>query len=509
MKRYLFLMTTALVATFAVAQTRDSHGIITEQPDGELRAYLRSGGATYANMYFRNSETQDGIASEVVFSEDGTKAYFKNIISHAATATWVEGAVDGHTITIPLGQKVYWFDDGNYGMMLARVKVNGGIEKYTVDYKGTVTYAIEGDNLVLQDTSGDPANNVFDGLGFVYTDAYVGEWSYYLDYATVMTYKDVHPITPPEELETERYSMEYEGSGHLVNVGFDGDEVYIQGVSETRLPEAWMKGTIKGKKITFPLAYAGFYSSYLLYFCGADAEYGLDSNGYYNWLYYWKDGSTTCDYDAATGSFSTQQTIFASNSDSGIGLGETYHSPRFRPYTEQAGTPVTPNVAYYQEMGAFTILMLNVPLLDTEGRFLDPAKVSYRLFVDDDEEPFTFYTDEYKQLPQDMEEIPYLFTDETREAFSRSYIYEKAYALYLFQTGFDRIGVQTIYRGGGEEHTSAIGYYDITGAQVATPTIRRAQDEHFDLQGRRVANGHKGLTITRTPDGRVVKHLNR
>lgn len=509
MRLFSFLFIAALAsATSALAQSRDNHGIITEQPAGELRAYLRTGGATYANIYFRKDETQDGIASEVVFSEDGSKAYFKNIISHAASATWVEGTVEGHTITVPLGQKVYWFDDGNYGMQLARVKVNGGIEQYTVETKGNITFEIVGDNLILQGTSGDPDNMVFDGLGLVYTDAYNGEWSYYLDYATVMTYKDVHPITPPEELETETYSMEYENSGHLVKVGFDGDEVYIQGVSQTRLPEAWMKGTIKGKKLTFPIAFAGFYSSYLLYFCGAEGEYTRGSDGYYDWFYNWTDGSTTYDYDAATRSFSTTQTIFASNSDSGIGLGETYHSPRFRPYTEQPGTPVDPNVAYFQEMGAFSIVMLNVPLQDTEGRFLDPTKVSYRIYVDDDE-PFTFYTDEYKQLPTDMEEIPYLFTDETREAFSRSYIYEKAYALYLFQTGLDRIGVQTIYRGGGEEHRSNIGYYDLSGAKVESLTAKSSQAQHFDLTGRRVQAGHKGLTITRNADGRVVKQIRK
>ena len=50
-----------------------NHGIISEEPEGDHRMYIRSGGATYATMYFR-ADPQDGILGEVVFSPDGKKA---------------------------------------------------------------------------------------------------------------------------------------------------------------------------------------------------------------------------------------------------------------------------------------------------------------------------------------------------------------------------------------------------------------------------------------------------
>ncbi len=509
MKRTLFVIAaTLLAATSLSAQTRDSHGIISQQPEGQLFAYTRSGGATYATIYFLGDERQEGIATQIVFSEDGTKAYIMNILSHAATATWVEGNIEGDKIEVPLGQMVYWFDDGNYGMQLARVKVNGGIEQYTVQTSGSVTFKIQEQQLVLEETSGDPSNNIFDGLGLVYTGEAANEWSYYLDYATVFTRKDVSAVVPPENLETEQYSMEYENSGHIVNVGMQGGNVFVQGVSQTRLPESWMQGKIQGSTIVFPLTYAGFYSSYLLFYSGANGEYRKGDDGYYNWFYDWTDGTTTYAYDPADGSFSTTQTIFASNSDTSGGQGEAYHAPRFRRYQEYAATPADPNVSYFQDMGRFSILMLNVPLQDTEGRFMDPSKVSYQLYIDDDE-PYTLYTDEYTRLPEDIDEVPYLFTDENREAFSRSYIYEKAYAIYLFQKGFDRIGVQTIYRGGGEEHRSRISYYAITPDRVAEISEAASSEVHYDLAGRRVSASHKGLTITRKADGTVVKSLKR
>ena len=104
--------------------------------------------------------------------------------------------------------------------------------------------------------------------------------------------------------------------------------------------------------------------------------------------------------------------------------------------------------------------------------------------------------------------MPYFFPADKVEAYSRSYIYERGYAIYIFQSGFDRIGVQTIYRGGGEENRSEIGYY-VTNAINDVSGQKAAPVQHFDITGRPVSAGHKGLTITRKADGSVVKHLQR
>lgn len=500
-------------AAFAplAAPLADAHGIITEQPDGDYYIYTRDGGATYASVFFRK-ETQTGIISEVVFSEDGQKAYIKNVISHATTNTWVEGTVEGSTITVPLGQMVYWFDkDANgktYGMRLARVKVSGSINEYTCDTKGSVTFTIDGDRLILNDTSGDPENTVFDGLGLVYTDEFEGEWSYYLDYETVMTRMDEMPIFPPNDLYTETYSLEHEGLGHIVRVGFSGNDVYVQGASENNLTAAWMKGTLDGTKITFPAQPAGQGGSFMLYFCGADGTYELDAEGYYTWNYNFTDGSITFDYDPETRSFRSDQTLFLSNSKTAFERGESFHSPLFRPYTEHAGTPSDPKVLYfvtdYFELAGFNIAMFDVPLYDTEGRFMDPTKLSYQLFVDDDE-PYTLYTDEYKYIEHDMDEIPYLYADR------HGTIYEKAYGIYIYQSGFDRFGIQSIYRGGGEEHRSNISYYvfgEDDGIETLTTNPAKAGESVlYDLSGRRVDNAYKGIVVKRRADGSVVKQI--
>ena len=49
--------------------------VITEQPAGELKTYVRSGGAMYNFWGYLFTTHQDGGAMQIVFSEDGKTAY--------------------------------------------------------------------------------------------------------------------------------------------------------------------------------------------------------------------------------------------------------------------------------------------------------------------------------------------------------------------------------------------------------------------------------------------------
>ena len=207
------------------------------------------------------------------------------------------------------------------------------------------------------------------GLGLTYTGSYSGEWSYYLDYETVLTHKDVTIVDVPADLETQTYSMEYEQSGHLVQVGFRDNDVYVQGISENNVPKAWWKGTIgEDGKLVFPLQFAQVYSTYLLYFCGADFEGETTEAGGTTWKYHWTDGSATFDLDPGARTFSTGQAVCVNNADDHVERGETFRAPFFRPYTEKAATPADPSVeAYidYFDLANISIMMPKVPLLDT------------------------------------------------------------------------------------------------------------------------------------------------
>ena len=107
--------------------------VITEQPEGELKTYVRSGGAMLSFWGYLFSTYQDGGAMQMVFADDGKTVYLKDPISQAAAGTWVRAELsdDGKTLTMPLNQHIIFYDDYGYGLITAWVDVaiddNGNI----------------------------------------------------------------------------------------------------------------------------------------------------------------------------------------------------------------------------------------------------------------------------------------------------------------------------------------------------------------------------------------------
>lgn len=116
-----------------------------------------------------------------------------------------------------------------------------------------------------------------------------------------------NPVTPPKDLDVEDYTFKsyfnhsngYELVSRTVSVGFDGNDVYISGLSYYLGNNAWTKGVLSedGKHITFqsPQFYGTFTyesSSYDIYFIVN--EYRSQSDDTY-------PTTSTVEYDPATG----------------------------------------------------------------------------------------------------------------------------------------------------------------------------------------------------------------
>lgn len=113
-----------------------------------------------------------------------------------------------------------------------------------------------------------------------------------------------NPLTPPEGLETESFylttanfdGIEWEPYSATVQMGIDGNDVWLQGISKF-LPEAWVKGHIDGGKLVIDLPqYMGDYEeeysmAYPIFFTAFDESTGLLCP------------QVTFDYDQGTGSF--------------------------------------------------------------------------------------------------------------------------------------------------------------------------------------------------------------
>lgn len=95
--------------------------IITEQPEGNLVTYTRSGEYMTVSLYGYITDAQTG-QLKVVYAEDGKTVYIQDPLCYGeGQGVWVKGELsdDGLTISVPLGQYVAYNEEDGYGMLLS------------------------------------------------------------------------------------------------------------------------------------------------------------------------------------------------------------------------------------------------------------------------------------------------------------------------------------------------------------------------------------------------------
>lgn len=290
---------------------------------------------------------------------------------------------------------------------------------------------------------------------------------YYVDDSTT-------PVVVPEDLVTEAYSLT--GTDHFdeakltyeVKVGFDeaNSRVYIQGLS-MYLPEAWVSGTIGADGVvSIPSCYLGTYrtsqASYELVFGGATLTYDKAANKFTCPVFYTTDGEYAFDY--------MEDVVITK-------------------VVEMAATPFDPSVYKYdKDSEGYQYVQFYIPTLDTNGNPMLTDKLSYVIWIEKNgqQQQLTLTADLYAEIPADMTEIPYNFTDDYDIVAHGAWIYLNQDAAEL--ASWTKIGIQSIYRGLGEEHKSNIDWYIINPVGTGIQTIggNDATARYFDLQGRAV-----------------------
>ena len=161
--------------------------IITEQPEGNVVAYSRSGEFMTASLYGFEATQQTG-QMKITYAPDGKTVYLLDPLAYGeGTGVWVQGELsdDGSTITVPLGQYVAYNEEYSYGLIMAwgqNSLVDLGDDFYWMEFTPdegveAVTYAVDATTGVITlvgsegDASADYPNNVLaHGLAGVWSD---------------------------------------------------------------------------------------------------------------------------------------------------------------------------------------------------------------------------------------------------------------------------------------------------------------------------------------------------
>ena len=234
----------------------DGDGVIIKPAMGQRKVYNRSGQAlTYDPDGDSWLLTEQSGTVDVVLCENGD-VYIKDIISTYRNGAWMKGALNGNVISVPVGQLVNYESYAGVPYAVYWGKRDGR-DYFRNDEREFITFTIDGDVITLNNSDEENIIGIFyqyDGNSF-FSNA--GEYESVYNYDHDFVPLDVVTVTPPAGLQVDTWYTRghyYEGSSvpfrGEVNLGFDGDDVYLQGLLAD-FPDAWMHGVIDDGIVTF------------------------------------------------------------------------------------------------------------------------------------------------------------------------------------------------------------------------------------------------------------------
>lgn len=515
MKKYLYtlmlLMSSSMAWADGVAVSSKS-GItgdylpIIETPAGTLLTLL-SRSADVVGYDFRNGVTyvttdRDRIARLV--AADNGDVYLFNPISEWESNSWIRlEKSEGDTLVARFPQALF---------------IEGGDTYYAFPLfydEAAGTYApksLDDDNYVAESKfvyKDGELRQVDDALiGQVMSDyTWMDAGDSHLRIAPVPEKPNVIPGSALAKAASYIISFDKGGSDPVAVVvkgAIDGDKVYLSNPFNGDTTQ-WMAGTLEGNQAVFASGqYLGpdsVHTHHHLYFRSASyvRTDSTDVEGNHIYHYdYTETPSMTFTYQADKDMYAAPESqAFLVTAGSSV---KGYVIPAFYAYKDVPATPENPRFsdfqAYKPEYG-YGIFNFVLPTVDTNKKYLNPQNLYYCFYLDDPDKPYMFKKEDYVKMEKDSMDI---FPADYNDYYDMAPLDENVHQVYFYFAVFDSLGVQSIYRGGGEEHRSDIvwiSYDKATGIRQTAADSHPAVTEvaYYDLTGRRINRPFQGIAI--------------
>lgn len=512
--------------------------IISECPTGKVYPYVMRDGFSFANTYGGLSALQYFLQpGELVEGDDGA-IYLKNAISQLGQIPGYPShylkldKVDDTTYIAHLPQPIsYDYGRTRYACRLV-YKPKPDKVGYALDTLATgeiatdVTFKYK--DGVLRQLGGEYVSDQFGTLpseiiGQIDSD---GGWYAYGD--AFMTFDPIEekPTVLPSTATVDKFvltynSLSYDGkheTRQIVNVGHDGDSLYIQNPI-TYNPNSWIKGVIKGDKVVFNNQYVGTWDGFNLNTWIKGAKYTDREDSTWGYTEYIRDyeykNKMEFAYDAKA------KTLTGEPDETMVFLGDTTDfvmadmgGMSLYIFEDKAAKPAKPVVtgfsAYNSQWGS-GFVSFDIPDSDTEGNILDPSKLFYQIYFDSDSDhPFAVTSDIYTATLPENEGLSY-FPWGYNDGYDIIGSGGASVTWYYYTNINEKLGIQSFYEGGNTKTASDItwlrpkedGSYDIdteTGIHDLNTNSTTACSTYYDLQGRMVKHPGNGIFIRRTID---------
>ena len=404
--------------------------------------------------YFYDGSDETGEEKVIQIGFDGNDVYvqgFSYYSDYMEDENWIKGTLseDGKSITFASSQ--YY---GNYNESYDFYFAALDLASETLASSVTVAYDAEAGTITWPDNVLIVENSEEDALSL---------YGYFTEFVATIKGTAPAPLPAPDIVTTDWYfksksisTDEETGENvvtdynHQVKVGIAGNDIFVQGLCED-LPDTWIKGTLDPatNKVTFPTGqHFGTDVFFIWEFEYFFAGYGL--NGFED---------VVMAYDAEAKTLTMESPFYMLINANWLLLNPNLilTDVSLQEIPDVAAVPAQPSITGSKLAGtSYPSIAVDIPTLDEVGNPILASKLSYQYFykAGGKEYPLTLTTDLYTELTEDMTEIPYTFTDGWD-------VYKDILYLNMDFSGWDQIGIQSIYRGGDEENKSEIFWYDI------------------------------------------------
>lgn len=456
------------------------------------------------------SAHQDNIGSVacLVKSDDGSCSLVYPVSE--MTTEPITGTISDDKVTFTLPQVVRTVTieeegkDVTYNIVVAAFseqKVDDEYVTWLADKNQTVIFNLEADgSLKAADTSlmiGVGIDMGEDGL----------QWTGFGDVDIAMKPMTARPVELPADISVENYVVRSFDSPFIARVGFDGDDVYMQGLISS-LPDGWIKGKLADGKVTFAngqyLGIAQTFNTFRNYaYCVVTTkDYDSDFNEVYAPVE--PEFEVTYDADDKSFSFASNQVVCMNIDPEELSFRSSmeFVSLEYRGMFEPT-TPPDPQIDYfdaYDPDSGYGEIDFTMPDEGADGKVLDFNSYYYNLIVDG--EVYEVTPAVYPAVTEAMTDIPYTFSDN-----NDIYAYSEGYHILYFRIPeYRTIALQSVYTIDGVTNRSAVV---LAGESALTDKVADlspvVSEEYFDLSGRAVSSRSTGLLIRRVTraDGSV------
>lgn len=478
--------TSTLVAVLGLAlastATAAAEIVTTVPADAVVQEYNYAGWlfTTFWGSDFPVEESM--LPSQIAY--DGNTVYWLNPIVNQTYGSYIVGEKEGSTITFKFPQQA---SSGLYYNRMVNTSLIEGKFDYAVDTEAPNELKFNVDEVgVISWTETDDKSVI---LGYSTAS---GAWSKDGAYAIELTPFNNKMTELPAGIELSDYILNYTGeaSGYTrtIKCGFDGNDFYAQGLC-AMLPDAWAKGTIVD----------GILKMESEQYMGVDPRLGyrLMLWGIYENVLL---PSFNLIYDSEKGTFTAENTLLFCPGERYKGMlsFERMEGLTITPIKEiedfTPAAPIITDVVVYPNFPnqGWDYIDVTLSTVNVEGQMLDTKNIYYRVFLDG--EPYILDPDDFEDLDEPMEWIPYDFTCYDLENTGGS-----GRSISIYSSDHDAYSIQEKYVDGDKEYLSAISTWSLSGVEeIASDKGSVAQEFYTDLAGRRIETPERGLYIKTT-----------